>query len=257
MLYTSLSFLLGMLFAGLITSGVFRVHSEFKWMKAKKKCQVCEMPKSGTDLLPIIGDMKANYRCKSCKSYVKWQYVAVELAILAIVMFHSWRYQTLTWIPSYAEVSLLAYFARDVIFSMFLVIIFIYDLKFQLILDKYSIPGITTAFIFNALLGFSIPSMFAGMLVLTFFFLIQFAASNGKLVGAGDVRMGPLMGAMLGLTGGILALFLAYVIGAFYGIVSLLIGKNKAEDQIPFGTFLSIAIGIVMVFGEAITKFFL
>ena len=80
--------------------------------------------------------------------------------------------------------------------------------------------------------------------------MIQYLVSKGRWVGGGDIRMGALMGAMLGLVGGIQALFVAYIVGAVVALILLAEGRATKKTALPFGTFLAVAGYIVLVWGE-------
>lgn len=139
---------------------------------------------------------------------------------------------------------------RDWIFVCFLVVIFVYDLRYQLILDRFTIPAMILAILFNLLIGeISATSMLLGAVLIGGFFFGQFALSKGTWVGGGDIRLGVLMGLLLGLTQGLVALFIAYLLGALVGVILLLLKKVQRQTSIAFGTFLSIATALMMFFG--------
>jgi len=74
------------------------------------------------------------------------------------------------------------------------------------------------ALIFNVALGADAINLLAGGFLIGGFFAFQFLLSGGKWIGGGDIRMGLLMGFMLGLELGIVALFISYVLGAIVGV---------------------------------------
>jgi len=114
------------------------------------------------------------------------------------------------------------------------------------------------SFALNAWLGIvSIPSMFMGALIVGGFFFLQFVFSKGEWVGGGDVRMGILMGVMLGFKNALAALLLAYVLGACVGGGLLLMKKVQRKTMIPFGTFLSLATVIMMLYGDNLVSWYL
>jgi prepilin signal peptidase PulO-like enzyme (type II secretory pathway) len=147
---------------------------------------------------------------------------------------------------------------RDLIFAACLGVIFFDDLSRMVIPRRIVLPMILFAFLLNSLAGFvSIWSMVLGAWALGSFFWIQRAVSKGKWIGAGDVGMGVLVGTMLGFLNGLLALFLAYSVGAIVCSVLLLIGKIKRGDKVPFGAFLSIGALVALVFGHEIINWYL
>lgn len=69
--------------------------------------------------------------------------------------------------------------------------------------------------------------------------------------------MGALMGFMLGLTHGLVALFLAYVLGGLVGAYLLITGKVDRKTPIPFGTFLAIGTLLMILSGDSIISWYL
>ena len=79
----------------------------------------------------------------------------MEVATTLLVVLIAWQ----TW----PDVSLLL---RDVILGIFLIIIFVYDLKYGYILDRFTVPGMILAVVFNFALGIvSVESMALGAFV--------------------------------------------------------------------------------------------
>jgi leader peptidase (prepilin peptidase)/N-methyltransferase len=123
----------------------------------------------------------------------------------------------------------------------------------MLIPDKFTIPAIVFVFVMNT--GFqiiSLSSMLLGMVVVGGFFLVQFLLSQGAWVGGGDIRMGVLMGCLLGVTNGLVALFLSYFIGAIVGGGLLLLKRVNRKTRMPFGTFLVTGTVIVLLTGSSL-----
>ncbi|NQV12458.1 prepilin peptidase [Candidatus Uhrbacteria bacterium] len=249
--------IVGLIAAGVITGGVFRAHDEWRWMRPKRACLKCELPRGGADLLPVIGSVLTTLRCRSCKAHIAWQYPVIEAVIFLLVLFHFWRYINGMWVPDGSDIHMWLWLTRDILFTLFLVIVFVYDFKYSLILDRYTVPGIIVALGINLALGINWFTLVAGMFILLMFFLAQYALSGGRLLGAGDIRMGILMGAMLGFVDGISAMLIAYVVGAIYAMIAIALGRHKMSDHVPFGTFLSIGTFTMIVWGKQLLELFL
>ena len=144
-----------------------------------------------------------------------------------------------------------------IIFSSFLIIIFVYDLKYYLILDEVVIPAAIFAFLVNLSLGLSFWNLALAGLIGGGFFLIQFLISKGRWIGGGDIRLGVLMGLMLGFPLILVAFFVAYLVGAIVGLVLISLGKKKMSSQIPFGTFLSAATFFTFLYGQEFFDWYL
>ena len=90
------------------------------------------------------------------------------------------------------------------------------------------------------------------MLVGGGFFYLQHLVSGGKWIGFGDVKLGLLLGVMLGLGDIILTILVAYVIGGLIAGILLLSAKKKFGDLLPMGSFLAGAAIIVILWGDLI-----
>ena len=144
-----------------------------------------------------------------------------------------------------------------VIFSCFLLVIFVYDLKHYLILDAVTVPAMIFAFLANFYLGLGLWNLILAGAIGSGFFSLQFFLSRGRWVGGGDIRLGVLMGLMLGWPQILTALILAYVSGSVVGVGLLLERKKQLSSRLPFGTFLSAATIAAMLWGENMLEWYL
>ncbi|MEK9130933.1 MAG: prepilin peptidase [Patescibacteria group bacterium] len=237
--------LFGLAIGSFLNVVVFRTHADIP-LTGRSKCLICEQPISWFDLVPVLSFFLLRGRCRRCKGAINWQYPLVEVATTLLVVLIAWQ----TW----PDVSLLL---RDVILGIFLIIIFVYDLKYGYILDRFTVPGMILAVVFNFALGIvSVESMALGAFVVGGFFALQYFVSKGKWIGGGDIRLGVMMGLILGLWPGVLALFIGYVLGAVVA-VGLLVRGRTLKSAVPFGTFLTVGTVAAMLWGEKIIDWYL
>jgi len=85
---------------------------------------------------------------------------------------------------------------------------------------------------------------------LTAFFAILFLVSKGKWIGFGDIKLIFLIGFMLGYPMGYLAIVAAVWLAAVFSITLLLTKRATAKTEIPFGSFLSVATIIFIIFSN-------
>ncbi len=124
------------------------------------------------------------------------------------------------------------------------------DARTGMIPDFLSVSLLLVALLRSYLLG---SSLFFPVLLGGGFFLLQWMVSRGKWVGSGDILLAAGIGAFLGGVSQLLiALGIAYILGAVFAAALLLYGKKKMKEEIVFGPFL--VIGTVMSFslGERI-----
>lgn len=227
-------------------------------MTGRSKCTKCLEPVATIDLIPVISYFALRGRCRTCSAVIEWQYPVIEMTMGILFGLFYVRSLMGFGLPAWVDASeYFAVFLRDATIASFLLIIFVYDFRYSYILDRFSIPAMILAIFFNLLLGAPVVSMLTGGLIIGAFFAIQFLVSQGKWIGGGDIRLGMLMGFLLGLELGVVALFMSYVVGAFVGIALILAKKRKLDSQVPFGTFLSGATIITMLCGVQISNWYL
>jgi len=147
---------------------------------------------------------------------------------------------------------------RDWLIIAVMIIIFIYDLRWYLILDAVTLPAAGALFVLNLFLGFSWLNLIICGIIGASFFLAQFIISRGKWIGGGDIRLGLLMGLALGrLDLLVLAIMLAYFMGSIVGVSLMMAGKKKWGSKLPLGVFLSTATVITLFWGERILGWYL
>ena len=245
-LMSFLIFVVGTCIGSFLNVAIFRTHDGESVVTGRSKCRVCEVPIRAQDLVPVLSYLRLRGRCRSCKAVISWQYPTVEIAtgVLFLVTYYLG--------DSWMEIG------RNWVFVSYLVLIFVYDLRHMLIIDRFTIPAMIFAIIINLWLGM-VPawSVLVGGLVLAGFFWIQFLISKGTWVGGGDIRMGALIGFMLGLEHGLVALFIAYVLGAIVGVAMMASGKATRKTPVPFGSFLAVATVIVLFIGQPLIDWYL
>lgn len=252
-----LLFILGICVGSFLNVAIFRARSGESIMGRRSRCRACEEPLGVFDLIPIVSFILLRRRCHKCKAVLSWQYPIVELATgVLFVLFN----QKIVWglSPDLGLHTASVLYLRDLVFISYLILIFVYDLRYMLIPDRFTIPAMILALISNVWLGI-IPvwSLLLGGLVLAGFFWLQFLISKGTWVGGGDVRMGALMGFMLGIEQGLLALFLAYLFGAITGVFLIITGRATRKTPVPFGSFLVVGTLIVLFAGGPVIDWYL
>lgn len=250
-------FLLGISFGSFINVLVFRLHEGIK-LRGRSKCLTCEVPIENKDLIPVVSFFLLKKRCRSCKVAFSWQYPIIEFVTGCLFLFLFLRYTQGFFVPELITAqNYWGFLIRDLVFTLFLIVLFVYDLKYYLILDKFTVPAMVIAILFNVSLGMSPITILLGGLTIGGFFLLQFLVSKGEWVGGGDIRMGIMMGFMLGLVHGLVALFIAYLLGAAVGVVLIALKKVKRKSMVPFGTFLALGTFISMIWGTALLDWYL
>jgi len=238
-------FILGTIIGSFLNVVIYRLKHEQSFLKGRSYCPHCRKTLGFWDLVPIFSFIFLRGRCRYCGQKISWQYPLVELAT------------GLAFLLPYLQFDLTPRFYFTAVISCFLIIIFVYDWRYYLILDEVVVPAIVLAVIFAI---FFAPNQFAdylwGGIIGGGFFLIQYLVSSGKWIGGGDIRLGLLMGLVLGVGKVLLALFIAYLLGALVSVILLAVKKKTMKSQIPFGTFLSLATVIALLYGDQLIAWY-
>lgn len=251
-------FVIGIIVGSFLNVVILRLKNGGKIINARSHCPHCHHQLSAKDMVPILSFFFQHGKCQYCHKKISWQYPLVELAtgLLFVLATYNIFGGVSPGLILYHYVTAV-HWIRDIIFICFLIVIFVYDFRWYLILDKVTIPAMIIAIILNLLLGLSWFNLLIGAIVGFGFFGVQFLISRGKWIGGGDLRLGALMGLMLGWANLIVALFFSYIIGAIFSVGLIVLGRKKLKSQIPFGTFLAIGTIIALFWGEAIIRWYL
>ncbi len=193
-------------------------------------------------------------KCRYCAKKINPSYFIVELTVGILFLLAALRFfePGLAAIPAMALANLLLSWYLIAI----LAVVFVFDLKYMLILRSVTLPAAAIALAANLALGVEFWRLGLGILVCAGFFWLQRVLSHGKWIGGGDVHLGVLMGAALGYPYVLVAMFLAYIFGAVIGILLLSLRRKGWKSELPFGTFLAAATVMVLLYGSEITKWY-
>jgi len=135
-----------------------------------------------------------------------------------------------------------------------LVVIFFIDLEHQIIPDEIVIP-LSVLFLGYRLLTniqYLISNfLITGIVSFLFLYLIHLL-TKGKGMGLGDVKLAFLMGLVLGFPKIVVAFYLAFLTGAFVGVILILLSRAKLKQKIAFGPFLVFGTIFSLLWGEKI-----
>jgi prepilin signal peptidase PulO-like enzyme (type II secretory pathway) len=271
-------FIFGTIIGSFLNAIIWRIHARQSIVRGRSKCVQCKHELFAGDLIPIISFLLLKGRCRYCKKPISWQYPLVEIAtgilfVASYFAFHSAAPQGIVQSVFLGQngTELLLLF-RLLLFVCILLVLFVYDVRWMLLPDIVSLSAIPIAFIVN-LLAFTAPDScqdsavvcalsipWAGMIAAGVigggFFALQYWISKGTWVGGGDIRLGLLMGVMLGFPYILYALFIAYIVGAFVAVVLLVSKKGDMKTAIPFGPFLAGATIGMLLYADPVATVF-
>lgn len=244
-------FLLGLSLGSFFNSWIWRHFENIRVVNGRSICIHCRRQLKWWENIPLFSFVFLRGRCYTCKKPISWRYPLLEIsAALVLVFIYYYHTNYLGFNP--------VLFFRDVIFIGLLLVIFTYDSAYKIIPSELVWAGIVLGGIINLFfLKYSFVNLALGALVAGGFFLVQYLISGGRWIGGGDVRMGFMMGIWLGWKQVLVALLIAYVVGAAVALILIILKKKSWAQEIPFGTFLSFGTFVSLYFGQNILDWYL
>ncbi len=230
--------LFGLIIGSFLNAVLWRMKVGKSVLRGRSMCPRCKKTLEAQDLIPVFSYLWLRGRCRFCRRRISFWYPAVEAGT------------ALLYVLSYLKFGFSAAFAVDVVIFPFLILIFTYDARESLILDRVSLPGALLAFLGSLWLGHSFVSLLGSAILGAGFFGLQYLLSSGRWVGGGDIRLGLLMGSFLGWPSILFALCLAYVGGSIAGIALIATRRKTWQSAIPFGTFLTVSTVLFHLYGD-------
>lgn len=232
--------------------------AELSIVKGRSMCPVCHHQLSSVDLLPVFSWLLQQGKCRYCKTHISGEYPLIELftALAFVCSYIYWPYTTSSAVGIFSLISWLTILVG-------LIALFVYDLKWFILPNRIIFPLISLAIVrqlvlvlyfqdINLILG----SIY-GIVVLFGLFYLIFQISGGKWIGGGDVKIGLLIGIIVGgPLMALLVLFIASLSGTIYSLPLITSGRLKKQHTIPFGPFLIFATYIVVLFGAHIINWY-
>lgn len=226
--------------------------------KGRSLCPSCKHQLSSKDLIPVFSWLMLKGKCRYCKQPISWQYPFVEAstALLFVASYLYWPYGLSAW------GNILAFVLWLVFLTGFMALA-VYDFKYLILPNRIIFPlGFlaVTGLVIETIASHDLQAAKTatiGLLIGGGIFYVLFQISNGAWIGGGDVKLGFLLGLLVGGPGpAFLMLFLASALGSIYSTPMLLTRKAGPRSRIPFGPFLIVAAILVQLFGASIISWY-
>jgi leader peptidase (prepilin peptidase)/N-methyltransferase len=219
----------------------------------RSHCDYCGKPLRPLDLIPVCSYFMLGGKTSCCKKPLSLFYPLIELTTAAAYLF---VYFWLVFSGVVPSMILLAFYCAIV--SALIVILFA-DMKYHIIPDEMNIVLIFVALLMHIYMSSQISELlgfFGAGLAVGGSMLALFLITKGKGLGFGDVKFAFIMGFLLGLEGGFIALYISFILGGVISTILLLSKKSKMKTKIAFGPFLIIGTVSMIFFGEKIISIF-
>lgn len=220
-------FLLGLCIGSFVNVLIDRLPRGKSVLWSRSQCDYCRKTLRWWELIPVVSYVYLGGTCSRCHKPLSLQYPSIELATglgLVLIPYVYW------------------------IVFLTLFVIFVADLKYQIIPDSMIVIGVIGAI---GVIGVKTNNMLAGLGAALFFGLL-YLVTRGRGMGLGDVKLSFLLGFILGVPNIVIALYAAFLTGAAAGVILILTGSKKLKSKIAFGPFLIIGYAIATFYSETI-----
>jgi leader peptidase (prepilin peptidase) / N-methyltransferase len=235
----------GLVIGSFLNVVISRVPERRSLIHPGSTCPGCGAAIAWHDNIPILSFLALRGRCRACAAQISWRYPVVEAVTSALFAAAALRFG-----PTPDAVVAAALLAV-------LVALTAIDLEHQLIPDVISLPGIAAGALANLATG-RVPwrESLIGIVVGGGVFLVIILASGGGM-GAGDMKLGAMLGAFLGWKVVLLSVLLAVVLGGLLAVTLIASGARGRKDPIPFGPFLAAGGAAGLFWGERVMEWYL
>lgn len=236
-----------------------RLH-ELSISKGRSMCPDCKHGLATKDLVPVLSWLSTGGKCRYCRRKISVQYPIIEIAtaMLFLASYVFWPYQ------------LTAYSWQVAAFGFWLLILtglmalLVYDFRWYLLPNRIVYPLTVLAGCMALIQVAVAPEPLSAVidtalsvLVGGGIFYALFQVSGGKWIGGGDVKLGWLLGLIIGSwAGSLLMIFIAALLGTLVSIPLMVDKKLKRDSVIPFGPFLIAGAIITVLFGSEILDWY-
>ncbi len=243
--------LFGAMMGSFLNVCIYRIPLEGSILRPRSTCPKCNSTIPFYDNIPVISYLVLKGKCRSCGQAISLRYPLVEILTAGFT----------TAVGTVFGMTPLG--GVYIVFIYILIVITVIDLDHMIIPDRLVGLGliIGIASIFFGALEIGWKDAFMG----SFFYggFLYLAGMLGKQIfkkeamGMGDVKLGVMMGLLLGWKMSVMSLYLSFLVASIVGLTAIITGQLSKGDRIPFGPFLAMGTVLSIFFGQAILEIYL
>lgn len=237
------SVLVGLFIGSFLNVVALRVLKQQSIVFPASHCVHCKERLKLRDLVPVFSYVLLRGKCRHCKQPVSMLYPLGE----ALTAF---TFGILTWQIGFQLELLVA-----LTFASFLIIMVLTDIREMIIPNRivYAaivVIGLLRLWIHDHSIWHYVLGFFIGGGVLWLIAVIGQALLKREAMGGGDIKLLALVGIMLGAPLTLLTLFVSSVLGVFYVMILMLLGKYKRKEPFAFGPFIALGAIVCYLWGQ-------
>lgn len=242
-----LLFIIGISLGSFLNVLIDRLSTDRPFIKGRSYCENCKKTLEPVDLIPLLSYLILKGRCRHCKKMIPIHLFLVELLIGILTIF-VYQFSIMTGQSAIATVSLFV-----ILYTY--IGIFVADILYGIIPDLMLLVSIISSAIFIQNQNLPYVTHLLSAICASAFFLFLFLVTRGRGMGFGDVKLSFGMGLLLGFPNIVVALYIAFLTGAFISIILVLWKKLRfLGGTIPFGPFLVGGTIIAFFYGSEISS---
>lgn len=244
-LYIILIFVFGLIIGSFLNVLILRQDSLKTILTTRSHCMNCKAKLGWLDLIPLVSYFLLKGKCRYCQQKISPQYPAVEFGTGLLFVFLLLNFG-ISW-------ALLFYV---IVFSL-LTVVLVTDLKTEMVPELFVWISLALVLVFGwYFAGITIWYMILGGLIGGGVLAFLVYASGEKWMGAGDIKIGVILGLIAGYPIVILGIFFAFVLGAVVGLIYVWLKGKTMKDSLPFAPFLIISALFCITYGKYLLSWY-
>ncbi len=253
-------FSLGAAIGSFLNVVVYRLPAGESLIHPPSRCPHCQHRLAAKDNIPVLGWLLLQGKCRYCQAAIAWRYPLVEVftGFLFLVVFwqFDWSLQSASlwllgsWLLALSLIDLDTLTLPSALTQSGLVVGFCASL-----LQAY-IPSPSLSTLITAGLG-AIAGAVVGLWLLDGVRIIGSLLFNKEAMGSADPKLAAMIGAWLGVSHLLLALFVACAVGAIVGSSVMALQRLDQQQPMPFGPFLALGAVTTALWGDRILNLYL
>lgn len=235
-------FIIGSILGSFYTVIGLRLPNNESIIKPRSHCDTCKHTLKWYELIPIVSYIFSGGRCRTCNAKISRIYPIIE--ILSGGLF----------VISYMAFGLSYNTLIMFVLSSLLVIIFVSDFKYYIILDSPLVIAIILILIIKCFafgLEKTVIYLLSGIGMFITMYVIKLLGDKlfkKESLGGGDIKLSFVIGLTLGYRLSIFSLIIASFLALPYAF--FLIASKKEAKEMPFGPFLISSLYLMFIFSD-------
>lgn len=251
-----LVFILGLCMGSFVNMLVYRTAVRYKLKvskvdkvgKSRSFCDFCGRQLKWYENIPVVSWLVLKGKTKCCRKKLPVLYPIVEIGVGIILVIFNLKYPW--W-----QVDV-GYWVLGTLILTLMVFLVIFDYKYMILPDFAVIILIVLALLNLVFYQDNLINHLISSVLATGFLVFLNLITRGKGMGWGDIKLAVFMGLWLGYPKIVIAMYLAFIIGALISLMLIIKKRATKKSLIAFGPFLLLGVLIAWWWGDNLWQLF-